>query len=385
MSGQNNAAREMKSKDPADTLDSFRAFQSYNRQFAPISPPSSPASTEMYGDITEVAVRALIIDDDEDVAALFTDSLTAAGYEVYSVATGMEALELLDRAVFDVLLADIYLPDMNGFDLLTTIQKSAPDVPVIMLTGYADVETARRALNMGASDFITKPCNIADLPIILERNLTRQALAQKRHLTYLRELQSSYETVLDALLSALDTRDTETEGHSERVTAYTMLLADQMDVPQEELYHIERGALLHDIGKIGVPDRILLKPSALSSEEWQEMRKHPAIGFKMCSRIAFLKGAAQIVLHHHERWDGSGYPDGLMREMIPLGARIFAVADAFDAMTTDRPYRQAMSYDDACAEIAQHSDKQFDPAVVEAFLKVPEQRWKQILQLTRRG
>jgi putative nucleotidyltransferase with HDIG domain len=200
-----------------------------------------------------------------------------------------------------------------------------------------------------------------------------------------REAQNSYETVLSALLSALDTRDTEAEGHSERVTGYTMVLAEQMGVTDEEMFHMERGALLHDIGKVAVPDRILHKAGPLTEAVWEEMRKHPVIGHRMCARIAFLEGASRIVLHHHERWDGAGYPDRLAGEAIPLGARVFAVVDAFDAMTTDRPYRAASTYDAAVAELRAHAGTQFDPRVVGAFLEVPEREWTIVRERVRQA
>jgi putative two-component system response regulator len=354
MNGQCNAARALSTEEPGPA---YRQVQS---------------------------VRALIVDDDEDVASLFAESLASANYDVYTAASGQEAVELITRAVFDIVLVDVFLPDVHGFDLLQTMKAFQPELAIIIITGQGDTDMARDALMAGACDFVTKPCRISELPIIVERNLARSSLSSRSNRTFQRALEISYEAVLDALLAALDTRDTETEGHSERVTAYTMLLAEQMGVPQEELYHIERGALLHDIGKIGVPDRILLKPGPLTEDEWVEMRQHPVIGFRMCSKIEFLKGAAQIVLHHHEKWDGSGYPDGLNGEMIPLGARIFAVVDTLDAMTTDRPYRKAMTYAAACDEILRHRGTQFDPAVVDAFLTISEQRWLAIKETTRK-
>ncbi|HXG23626.1 MAG TPA: HD domain-containing phosphohydrolase, partial [Chthonomonadales bacterium] len=307
--------------------------------------------------------------------------LRSEGYAVAAVSSAEEAIALLAREHFDLVLTDIVMPGADGFALLERIHALAPDMPIILISGSADIETGRRAIKAGACDFVAKPYNLRDLPSLVERNLTRSALRRRQKERHQRELLLSYETVLDALLSALDIRDTETEGHSERVTAYTMLLADLLGVPQSELYHIERGALLHDIGKIGVPDHILLKPGPLTPEEWEEMKKHPVVGFQMCARIDFLRGAAQVVLHHHERWDGTGYPDGLRGEAIPLGARIFAVADAFDVMTTDRPYRQARSYEAACQEILRCSGAHFDPRVVEAFLTVEEARWQQVRSL----
>jgi putative nucleotidyltransferase with HDIG domain len=329
-------------------------------------------------------VRTLIVDDDEAIKEMFASVLRLEGYSVSTVSSAEEALAILSRESFDLVLTDIMMPGADGFALLERIHALAPDMPIVLISGSADIETGRRAIKAGASDFVAKPYNIRDLPSLVERNLTRSALRRRQNERHQKELLLSYETVLDALLAALDVRDTETEGHSERVTAYTMLLADLLGVPQSELYHIERGALLHDIGKIGIPDQILLKPGPLSAAEWAEMKKHPVVGFQMCARIEFLRGAAQIVLHHHERWDGTGYPDGLKGEAIPLGARIFAVADAFDAMTTDRPYRQAQSYEAAYQEILRCSGTHFDPRVVEVFLAIEESRWQQVRSLMAR-
>jgi putative nucleotidyltransferase with HDIG domain len=325
-------------------------------------------------------IRTLLVDDDELIQDVFSTLLRDEGYDVYTVSSAQAALELLNSYSFDIMFVDIFLPDMSGFDLLHRARSISSEIPVILITAHADVEMARRALSEGASDFVTKPCNLSDLPIIVERNLARHALLRRHNDRHRFELQTSYESVLDALLSALNTRNTEMEGHSERVTAYTMLLADLMGVSEEDMYHIERGALLHDIGKIGVPDRILLKPGPLNLEEWEEMRKHPLIGYRMCANIDFLKGASQIILHHHERWDGSGYPERLAGEEIPLGARIFAVVDAYDSMTTDRPYRTAMPYLSARNEIIKYSGTQFDPEVVRVFLSVTPSRWREIKQ-----
>jgi hypothetical protein len=194
------------------------------------------------------------------------------------------------------------------------------------------------------------------------------------HLDELRRFNSrlsdSYEATLQALTRALDTRDEETEEHSQRVRRYTELLARHHGLPEDEIKHIARGALLHDMGKIGVPDAILLKPGSLSDEERTLMQRHPSIGFAMIAHIPFLSRAAEVVLHHHEAFDGSGYPSGIAGERIPIGARIFAVVDAFDAMTSDRPYRRALSYSEALDEIARCSGTQFDPEVVATLLLI---------------
>jgi putative nucleotidyltransferase with HDIG domain len=184
----------------------------------------------------------------------------------------------------------------------------------------------------------------------------------------------TYDATLTALTSALDFRDNETGGHSDRVVAYMELLLEQMNIRGPELATLRRGALLHDVGKIGVPDNVLRKPTALSEAEWAVMKRHPEFGARMIAGIPFLEDVARIVRHHHERWDGMGYPDGLKGDRIPLGARIFAVGDSFDAMTSDRPYRRGLLIDAAREEIRRCASSQFDPAVVTAFLSIPVAR-----------
>ncbi len=323
--------------------------------------------------------RILVVDDDDLVRDTFAAILDEEGYEVCCATSGADALACLKNAAFDIMLCDIFMPGQNGLELLPFAQALAPDMPIILITGYGNVAMAREALQLGASDFITKPCGAGELPIIVERNLTRQAVLRRSAQQHKYALHVSNETVLDALLTALNTRDTETEGHSERVTAYTIEIADHLDLSGEELTRIARGALLHDIGKIGIPDGILLKPGKLTPEEWVEMRRHPVIGYEMCAKIEMLQREADIVLHHHEAWDGSGYPRGLAGEAIPLGSRIFAVADTLDAMTSNRPYRAALSFQTARDEIRKFRGRQFDPAIVDIFLNIPEPRWQHVL------
>jgi putative nucleotidyltransferase with HDIG domain len=191
-------------------------------------------------------------------------------------------------------------------------------------------------------------------------------------------IELAYSHTLEALISALDAREHETLRHSKRVSEYTLLLARNLGIPKSELVDIARGSLLHDIGKIGISDNILLKPSKLNPEEWVEIRKHPDIGSAILKRIDFLEGAAELVLQHHERFDGTGYPRGLKGDDILLGARVFALVDTFDAMTSDRPYRKALSYEAAREEIARCSGKQFDPRLADCFLEVEEAVWLEI-------
>jgi HD-GYP domain-containing protein (c-di-GMP phosphodiesterase class II) len=188
--------------------------------------------------------------------------------------------------------------------------------------------------------------------------------------SYADDLEMSYDTTLRALMAALDTKDAATEGHSERVARLTLAVAREMGLPEERMLDIERGALLHDVGKIGVPDSILRKPKSLNKMEWEAMQKHPLLAGLMVSKVGFLEGAMPILLYHHERYDGSGYPFGLAGDKIPLEARIFAVVDAYDALTSDRPYREATSPQEALAEIKANAATQFDPQVVESFTAV---------------
>jgi HD-GYP domain-containing protein (c-di-GMP phosphodiesterase class II) len=194
----------------------------------------------------------------------------------------------------------------------------------------------------------------------------------------LRSLEDGYRATLKALTASLEARDDETHGHSERVVNFSLRLGREFGLNEGQMRSLEFGALLHDIGKIGVPDRILRKPGRLTEEEWQEMRLHPEQGRRILQGIEFLSGASRVVAEHHEKWDGTGYPAGLRGEEIDLNARIFAVADAFDAMTSDRVYRKAMSYEVAATELKEWAGRQFDPAVVAAFRRVPAGEWEMI-------
>src|SRR5260370_73740 len=264
----------------------------------------------------------------------------------------------------------------------------APDAAIIVITGLGDMKTAIESLKCGAYDFIVKPVNVEEVLIAAERALERRQLLMERREYHtllerrvdeatrdlaaaLNELEDTYRTTLEALGSALDTRDVGTHAHSRRVVGYSLALARAHNLPESQMRDIEHGVLLHDIGKIGIPDGILLKPGPLGPEEWKIMRTHPDLGRRLVEPIPFLRGAVPIVYHHHERWDGTGYPAGLRAESIPLAPRTFALADAFDAMTYNRPYSIAISFEAARQEIQRCAGTHFDPAVVETFLKIP--------------
>jgi len=337
---------------------------------------SQPDSASLLPEIEPV--RVLIVDDESSIRTLIREALESEGYRTFAAAHGREALEMMSACSFDIVLTDLMMPVMDGRELVGILLHRHPDVPVVILTGYGDIRSAQELMDIGASDFVMKPFRLAELPIVIARNLRRKQRESRRALEYNILIQRTYNITLDALLSLLEARDTETEGHSERVTAFTIVLASILGIDSACYPAIERGALLHDVGKVGIPDAILHKPGPLTPEEWQEMKKHPLIGYEMVSRIEFLRDSTPIILSHHEHYNGKGYPHGLKGDRIPLEARIFAVADALDTITSNRPYRHARSLAEAISEIKRCRGEQFDPKVVDAFLSIPESHWKHI-------
>ncbi|MGH9749327.1 MAG: HD domain-containing phosphohydrolase [Candidatus Polarisedimenticolia bacterium] len=332
--------------------------------------------------------RILIVDDDSTIRDLLSEGLAASGYDCETAPGGTEGLERVRSRPFELVVSDIDMPGLDGVRLLQEIKRIRPDIEIIMLTGVVDVETAIQSIRLGAHDYLTKPFNLAEVRITVERALEKRRLILENR-AYQRDLEEkvrerteqlvrSYQTTLEALATALDTRDSETLGHSLRVAAYTVTVAGRMGVGEPELTDIYRGALLHDVGKIGVPDAILRKPGKLTSEEWAEMRRHPELGYRILEGIDFLEAAREIVLSHQERYDGQGYPRGLRGKEIPLGARIFSVVDTVDAMTSDRPYRRAVTYERVREELRRHSGTQFDPDVVMVVLQISDPEWETI-------
>jgi len=289
-------------------------------------------------------------------------------------------------------LSDMIMPEMDGIKLLEWVRQYDPDVPVIMVTAIHDISTALEAIRRGAYDYILKPFEKDQLFLGVNRALQHRRLVKENRLYQLdlkrqvddrtaqltealEQLEQSYDDTLEALGGALDLKDEETEGHCQRVTAFCISIAKMVPVPDAYLPIMARAAFLHDIGKMAIPDGILRKPGPLTDDEKKVMRTHCEIGYNMLIRIPFLRDAAEIVLAHQEFYDGSGYPRGLKGEEIPLGARIFAVADSLDAMVSDRPYRRALPMSHAREEIRRCSGSQFDPQVVKVFLAIPEQNW----------
>jgi putative nucleotidyltransferase with HDIG domain len=330
--------------------------------------------------------RILITDDENDIRELLKDFLDNEGHQCQLAANAFEALEKFkqDRN-FDIIMSDIRMPGKSGLELLEEIKRIDPDVMVIMISAVKDIESAISAMEKGAYDYVSKPFKLNEVAFAASKALEKRRLVlenkeYQKHLermveertsdlkNALLELDRTYNFTLRAMATVLDTRDTETQGHSMRVVSFTLKLAELMRIEDPNVLKIyEYGALLHDIGKIGIPDAILRKPSDLTAAEWLVMKRHPSIGYNLLRRIKFLESSALIVLHHHEAFDGSGYPDGLVGENIPLGARIFNVADAIDAMTSDRPYQKALPLRRAADELKKNSGRQFDPQIVAIF------------------
>lgn len=319
----------------------------------------------------------LIVDDEYIGRETLQSVLEGEGYELEMAENGFQAIEKAKDLLPDVILLDVMMPGMTGFEVCQRIRSDPQiaEIPIIILTALDDRESLLNALKAGADDFISKPFDRFELRARL-LGITRlnryQKLLQER--AKLREanaqLLNAYEATIEGLSHALDLRDRETEGHSRRVTELTVRLAQALNIPEAEITHYRRGALLHDMGKIGIPDSILHKPDSLSEEEWVFMRKHPQLAYDMLHPIEYLRPALDIPYNHHEKWDGSGYPRGLKGEEIPTSARLFAVADVWDALTSNRPYRAAWSEAEALQYIREQSGKHFDPQVVELFFKV---------------
>jgi putative nucleotidyltransferase with HDIG domain len=357
----------------------------------------NPLQSRAVEAIPSTLPRILIVDDDESVRDVISVLLREEGYNCV-IATGAEmALDLASEEETPLVISDMKMPGRDGLWLLENFRARYPDTSVIMLTGYGDTEAAVDCLRRGAVDYLLKPPKLTDLIRAIERALAKRRieLARKRYQkklerkvrdrtlelrTALQNINTTYQNTLLALVAALDAREHETSDHSQRVVRYTSAIAERLSIGGTELEEIGRGALLHDIGKIGVPDAVLLKPGKLTPDEWTEMRKHPDIGFQMIQAIPFLNTPAEIVLSHQERFDGGGYPRKLGGEEIHIGARIFAVADTLDAMTSDRPYRKGTTFGNAIQEIARCSGTQFDPEVVKAFLDIGEENLVRIKQ-----
>lgn len=347
---------------------------------------------------TTVSPRILIVDDEVEITEILAD-LLSEDYQCTRAGSAEEALSRLREGEFQLVISDITMPGMSGLDMIPHVKELSPDTVVVMISGMQTVESAIGALRLGAFDYLMKPFDLRQVEAVVKRALEHHDLvvAKQRYENHLEELveqrtaeldralnslEGAYRSTLKALTAALETRDSETHGHSERVVSYSLRLGREYGLSSEEMKSLEFGSLLHDIGKIGVPDSILRKPAKLTEEEWVRMREHPFHGQQILRGIEFLQGASRVVAQHHEKWDGTGYPLGLRNEEIDICARIFAVADAFDAITSDRVYRRGKPYEAAAQELDDWAGRQFDPKVVEAFHRVPKEDWEELHRLS---
>jgi len=340
--------------------------------------------------------RILVVDDEEPIREIVASMLGTAGYACKQAASGLEALAILTSGEeFDLMLSDLMMADLDGIGLLERTKEKYPDMPVVMVTAVHDISVALAAIRNGAYDYLLKPFEREQLLNTVSRALENRRLKVENRIyqtnleslvkartdqlqTAMGNLERSYDITLEALGDALDLKDRETEGHSKRVTAFTIAIARAMGLPRDQINTIARGAFLHDIGKMAIPDKILNKPGKLEPEEFNIMKEHAHLGYQIVKKIPFLAEAAEIVYSHQERFDGSGYPRGLRGEQIPLGARIFSVADTLDAITSDRIYRPKQTLGAAREEIAKWAGRQFDPEVVRVFLEMPDNIWEDL-------
>jgi response regulator RpfG family c-di-GMP phosphodiesterase len=348
-----------------------------------------------------LTLRVLIVDDEAASRRMLAVVLEQIGISCAQAGGGEEALRILKGLQMDAVISDLRMPGMSGMQLLEEMRRLYPHMVFLVVTGTADIQVGIRAMQLGADDYLVKPSQV-DADIVsasLSRALHKKRLEQeienyRRHLEemvaertqQLREALSqterSYDHTLEALGAAIDLRDGPTAGHSRRVFLYSIEIAKALGGLEQQLRNIAMGAWLHDIGKLAIADAILLKPGPLTAEERQVMQQHVQIGYDLVRGIPFLADAAEIIFAHHERGDGSGYPRGLMAAAIPIGAKIFAVADTFDAMTSDRPYRRALPMEVSRQVIERGAGKEYDQRVADAFLNIPNETWEAIRRET---
>ena len=347
-------------------------------------------------DPDHIEIRILVVDDEPQLRKVLAEFVGTL-YQCVQADSAEAALAEIKKTQFAVVISDVNLSGMSGLEMIPLIKAHSPQTVVLMISGQQSLDDSVQALREGAFDYIAKPLELHQVETSVRRavehyelqtikrryNLHLERLVAERTAKLdqaLADLESSYRATLRALIQALEARDHETHGHSERVVTFSLRLGYEMGLEPEQLRALEFGALLHDIGKIGVPDAILRKPASLTDEEWLRMRLHPLHGEQILRNIPFLAGAAKVVSQHHEKWNGSGYPLGLQAGDIDLNARIFAVVDAYDAIVSDRVYRTGQTYEEACGEITKSIGIQFDPEIVAAFLRIPKEDWETLHQ-----
>ena len=330
--------------------------------------------------MVEKQASILIVDDEASVRQFLSRGVAGEGYRCEEASTGDEALIKIKSAPVQLVILDIKMPGRSGVELLPEIKAAHPDVAVIMATAITDTSTAIQCMKQGAYDYITKPFDLDDVVLSIERALEKRKLElenrdYQQHLErkvgeQAQKIRASFLNAITALAYALEAKDKYTSGHSQRVAEISVAIAAELGLPQPDIEKIRLVGLIHDIGKIGVRESVLNKPGRVTADEYQHILSHCDIGEHILTPVVEDEQILKAVRHHHERYDGAGYPDRLSGEQIPLGARILAVADTYDAMISGRPYREAVSIQAACDEIQRHKGTQFDPEVVDAFLRI---------------
>jgi putative two-component system response regulator len=332
---------------------------------------------------TESKEQILVVDDVASIRMAFSRKLGREGYECLVAENGKDALALLEKHRIALVLLDITMPGMSGRDVLREIVTKYPDTAVIMITAIDSAETAIDLLKAGAYDYIIKPVYFNELPLRVQRALDRRKLMienrqywldlEERVAKQTAKVREAFLNSLKSLALALEAKDKYTSGHSQRVADSAVNIAQRLKMAPEEIERLRFAALVHDIGKIGIKESVINKEGELTDEEYAYISTHSAIGENILKPVIEDKEILRMVRHHHERYDGRGYPDGLTGRNIPLGSRIVAVADMFDAMTSDRPYRKSVSHEIAIAELKRHASTQFDPQVVDAFIETMQE------------
>jgi putative two-component system response regulator len=307
--------------------------------------------------------QILVVDDDPMIVDVLTRFLVREGYSVITAGNGVEALEQVQRHQPDLILLDVTMPEMDGFTACRQLKEDERTalIPITMLTGLDDREHRMRGIEAGADDFLTKP---------FEQSILRARIRSQLRLKRLTDQLEHTENVIFMLAQAVEAKDTYTEGHLRRLRSYGEQLAAACGLEYDEVRAVRYGGVLHDIGKIGVSEAILLKPGPLDDDEIEQLRLHPEIGARIVSQMRFAPEVGPIILGHHERWDGCGYPNGLRGEEIPIGARIISIVDAYDAMMTNRPYRAALGLDEVVQRLRAGRGTQFDPSLLDVFLRL---------------
>jgi response regulator RpfG family c-di-GMP phosphodiesterase len=341
-----------------------------------------------------IPIRVLVVNDDSEACSELLELLLRE-YDCEKAATRESALAKIRAQEFSVVISDIDLVAQDDFEFIPYINFNSPKTVVILTGKKIDSEETLKIFRAGAFDYFPEPFDLGQVEAAVRRAVEQYELKSLKdhyqvHLEELisertveldkalQEVEASYRMALKALVQALETRDFETHGHSERVVTFSLRLGHELGLSADDLRNLELGALLHDIGKIGVPDAILRKPAKLTDEEWVKMKLHPLHGQKILRNIPFLDGAARLVEQHHEQWNGTGYPHSLRGEEIDMNARIFQVVDAFDAMTSDRVYRRGTTYENALEELERCSGTQFDPFIVQTFKQIPKEDWERL-------